>query len=68
LEVNEMKNECMQKFGVKVITGARHSLICKECGLRLGLHCGTKCPTKNEVLYEGRDYDSSVKEANEHES
>lgn len=61
-----MANECMQKFGVKILTGADLGIICKDCGLRLGLHSGTRCPTKCEVLYEGRDYDSSVKDANEH--
>lgn len=50
-------DECERKFGVKIITGASLDLICKECGLRLGLHSGTKCPTKSEILYEGRDYE-----------
>ncbi len=58
-------DECERRFGVKILTGANLDLICKECGLRLGLHCGTSCPTKSEILYEGRDYDSSVKEAND---
>jgi len=58
------ENECKRKFGVEVITGDSLDLICKECGLRLGLHSGTKCLTKEEILYKGRDYDSSVKDAN----
>ena len=57
----------MRKFGVKVITGANLELKCKVCGLRLGLHSGTKCPTKSEIYYEGRDYDASVKEVNKDE-
>ena len=59
--------ELMRKFGVKILVGADLNIICRDCGLRLGLHCGPKCPTKSEVLYEGRDYDSSVKEVNESE-
>ena len=63
-----MSKECKRKFGVKRISRFNLDLICKDCGLRAGLHHGSECPTKSEVLYEGRDYDASVKEVNEDES
>ena len=50
-----MSNECKQKFGVEVITGASLDIVCKKCGFRLGLHCGTKCPTTDMLV--GEDYE-----------
>lgn len=58
-------NECMRKFGVKVLTGANLDSICKDCGLRLGLHSGFKCPTNNEPDHDLEYHDKKCEEVNE---